>query len=636
MSWLEIPARSLPTIGERLASAGLKLEMAILVAGFAIFALLMLIWAVRQGKKARLFGIRFERARKVIQSVRPERGLENNLEAFLELYEQVIEAPVYSFYMQDERSRGFVLKAVRHRTGDFGKIRPSYSGLAGYKKEDYHPPLSLPAAEGAPAVRLLDEGEVPLLAVMTGDGKGQVRIGPFSGKLKRRQRLALEELGTLIGPGLAALIDTERLTSQAEVVVASGQALRQINRIAIHPDHTMELMTRLSVKTIGASSGCYVELRGSEYRTPVLIGLAGRTERMLQADQATLEWFDRLLSDGGYHYLRRGEERFGSLPEYMTGKGVEAIAAVMTGQGSGRYLVFWFNRIGGEEQEQTALSTIRLIHHDLRTLTGLQLSLKQLSGTYTGILKGLAQLLDNLSPYTIGYSELMSRYAIIIAKELGLSGKEITDIALAAYLSNIGMLGITIDLYQKEGKYTDQEFELMKLHSEVGASIVRMTIGNEQVAEYILYHHERMDGNGYPANLKGDEIPMGSRIIAVIQTFLAKINGRKYRDPLPFHQALHTLRAAAGTQLDPQVVEAFIRWFERKQRNPQFQARSLGSCWEMGCVPSDICESCPVYRRTDVNCWEVEGNNCSSHGKSCETCFVRTEYVYRSESLKRA
>jgi hypothetical protein len=154
-----------------------------------------------------------------------------------------------------------------------------------------------------------------------------------------------------------------------------------------------------------------------------------------------------------------------------------------------------------------------------------------------------------------------------------------------------------------------------------------------------MYHHERIDGAGYPAGLRGADIPLGARIIGVVQTFLAKINGRKGRDPLSFDKALEMLQSAAGTQLDKQVVQAFVAWFESKQKNPAFSERSLGYCWEMCCTPSSICEHCPVYRQSGAafkNCWEHEGNLCHSHGKSCSSCFVRTEFVTRGAVKRRA
>ena len=373
---------------------------------------------------------------------------------------------------------------------------------------------------------------------------------------------------------------------------------------------------------------------GEEFFVPAAEGIAAETRSALERDGAFLGWLCGWAAEQEHRTVRRGEELFYSLPPYVAAEGIERLTAVRL-DGSDQFLVYLFR-----EAERTGSgafhppSVLHLIMKDVSELVRHQTSLRQLTSVYTSILKKLSQLLDNLTPYTVGYSEQMSRYSIIIAQEMGLPDDVVRDVALAAYLSNIGMLGISTELYQKEGKYTEQEFEMMKLHSEVGAQIVRVITGNERAAAFIMHHHERMDGNGYPAGLKGGEIPVGSRILAVVQTFLAKINGRMYREPLSFHLALKTLQTAAGTQLDADIVNIFIRWFQKKQMDPKFNGRSLGNCWEMNCTPSIVCEHCPAYGRTDINCWEAESNNCRAHGKQCETCFVRTEVATRGEVLK--
>jgi hypothetical protein len=115
--------------------------------------------------------------------------------------------------------------------------------------------------------------------------------------------------------------------------------------------------------------------------------------------------------------------------------------------------------------------------------------------------------------------------------------------------------------------------------------------------------------------------------------FLAKINGRKYRDPLPFDKAIKLMESLAGTQLDEKVVQTFVRWFAAKRKGPELGGRALGACYDMGCTPSDICRVCPAYSQPEKNCWEVEGNNCQAHGKSCGTCFVYTETLSRSKAV---
>jgi HD-GYP domain-containing protein (c-di-GMP phosphodiesterase class II) len=227
----------------------------------------------------------------------------------------------------------------------------------------------------------------------------------------------------------------------------------------------------------------------------------------------------------------------------------------------------------------------------------------------------------------------MYRYSIIICKELKLSKQDTKDISLAAYLSNIGVIGISDQVLTNKGKYSEVEYSMMKLHAESGASIIEATIGNSKIASYIRHHHERIDGFGYPYELKGDEIPLGGRIIAVVQTFLAKILGREYRKPIPFDQALNQLKIASGTQLDAEVVDAFINWFKEKELMNKKNNCALGSCYDMRCSPENICMKCPAYKDDSKNCWEHKEVHCEEHGNVCECCFVYTEYLYRM-SLK--
>lgn len=593
--------------------------------GLGILFLLTLLVCVWQIGRSRMVREKLNRANLLLENVRAAKGIETNIDYLLERIGTLIDASVYAFYIFDTKNKQYILKGVRHSETDFGKVRPSYSGLAAYKKEAYMPPISLNISSIPSKSEMVDEGEVPLFFVPLG-GIGAVRIGPVR-KVSRKTQKALDELAMQIQYVLPELILSESMRNQVDVVVASGKALQNISDVAIDPKITLNLMIKASLKAVGAFGAVYLERLPSHWQISSAIGLEADVQIGLEQDETFLGFICSQVEGKDSVVIGQGEAAFYELPKLLAAQGTQAIAIAQVGHRG--LLVFLF-------QKSIALETdpFAMIATDLLDIMDSQAPIQHLSKVYIRILKKLARMMDNLNPYTIGYSDQMSRYAIIIAKELGLPEDEIRDIALAAYLSNIGVLGLTTDLYQKEGKYTEAEFEMMKLHSEVGASVMSVTTGNKRVASYILSHHERMDGAGYPSGLRGAEIPVGARILAVVQTFLAKINGRKQRDPLSFDKALQMLVSASGTQLDKQVVDALVRWYQRKRVDPKFAERSLGNCWEMCCAPSSICEHCPVFITSNagsrVNCWEVEGSLCSSHGKSCTTCFVRTEFVTRS------
>ena len=132
------------------------------------------------------------------------------------------------------------------------------------------------------------------------------------------------------------------------------------------------------------------------------------------------------------------------------------------------------------------------------------------------------------------------------------------DIEVAALLHDIGKIGISDAILNKPAKLTAEEYELMKKHPEYGWAVLRQVPGMERASLIILHHHESYDGKGYPGGLKGEEIPIGSRIVSVIDAFDAMVSSRPYRQGLPFEEAERRLLQASGTQFDARVVERFL------------------------------------------------------------------------------
>jgi HD-GYP domain-containing protein (c-di-GMP phosphodiesterase class II) len=476
------------------------------------------------------------------------------------------------------------------------------------------------------------------LNIPVGENEGLIRVGPMMrGKYNKRIERDISDFAEMMKQSLHQFIAMENIRTKANIIVSTGQALQRINSIALDSRVTIDFVLKLAVKVLNADGAFFCIRQDEEYQ---LTAASGTDPVLLEGflhGEPAKKLFDLSTQEEDIRLIRQNEDSFYQIPPYVAALGAEAYAIVDVSERRenrrSRLLVLWHKTEPTETAWKESYESLSILADNMREVLGYQMMVKKFSGSYVNILKTLAQLQDNLVPHTVGYSELMSRYSVVIAKEMGLDDEVIRDIALAAYLSNIGVIGISTDLVNKEGKFSEEEFEMMKLHSEVGASIVQSTLGNERVSSYIMHHHERIDGNGYPKGLSANDIPVGARIIAVVQTFLAIINGRKYRDPVPFDQALQALQAAAGSQLDEQIIRTFLTWFRRKQADPQISGRSLGVCWEMCCTPSSICENCPAYQRTDKNCWEIEGNNCQAHGKKCQTCYVRTETISRKEAI---
>jgi HD-GYP domain-containing protein (c-di-GMP phosphodiesterase class II) len=156
------------------------------------------------------------------------------------------------------------------------------------------------------------------------------------------------------------------------------------------------------------------------------------------------------------------------------------------------------------------------------------------------------------------HSTRLAEWAVHVASELGMEDRALAGIEVAALLHDIGKIGIPDAILNKPARLTPEEYELMKKHPEYGWAVLRQVPGFEQASLLILHHHERYDGKGYPGGLKDEEIPIGSRIVAVIDAFDAMVSSRPYREGLPVEEAVRRLNEASGTQFDPLVVNIFL------------------------------------------------------------------------------
>lgn len=184
---------------------------------------------------------------------------------------------------------------------------------------------------------------------------------------------------------------------------------------------------------------------------------------------------------------------------------------------------------------------------------------EDLEMSYFSTVKALARAIEVKDPYTFGHSERVTDYAIAIANRLSLNEWDMRNIKYAAALHDIGKIGIARKILNKPGALSEEEFVHVKTHPQLGDSIIEPVTFLQAPREIILHHHERYDGRGYPDGLKGEEIPLGARILAVADSFEAMMSDRPYRKALPVAEAVKELEINAGTQFDPLVIEAFMR-----------------------------------------------------------------------------
>jgi len=202
------------------------------------------------------------------------------------------------------------------------------------------------------------------------------------------------------------------------------------------------------------------------------------------------------------------------------------------------------------------------VDNSLLEVSGLRLRVKELEEQHLSFRNSLVcafnQLLDLKDISTGVHSTRLAEWALRVSRKMNIPEERSYQIEVAALLHDIGKIGVPDSILKKAGPLTAEERALINRHPEYSWSILRLFSGLEEASLYALHHHESVDGKGYPAGLKGSDIPLVSRIICVIDAYDAMVSNRCYRPGLPHEQAVQRLLQSSGTQFDSEVVRVFI------------------------------------------------------------------------------
>ncbi|HEV8535153.1 MAG TPA: HD-GYP domain-containing protein [Candidatus Limnocylindria bacterium] len=203
---------------------------------------------------------------------------------------------------------------------------------------------------------------------------------------------------------------------------------------------------------------------------------------------------------------------------------------------------------------------LRERNRELATMNeSLQRTTERLEASHVSVIAALLGSLAAKDRYTQGHSAATMQHGLAVAKSLGLGPDEMAAVNLGALFHDIGKIGIPEHILRKPSALTEEEWAEMKTHPIIGANLIGEVPNLERIRPIVLAHHEHYDGSGYPNGLKGDQIPLAAQIISVADTYEAMTSTRPYRSALSHDDAVAELRRVSGTQLNPVVVEAFIR-----------------------------------------------------------------------------
>ena len=306
-----------------------------------------------------------------------------------------------------------------------------------------------------------------------------------------------------------------------------------------------------------------------------------------------------------------------SAPSYFVGAGAAAIAATVIERGG-----YWMASL--------AAAPLYLTYRTYKVYMGRiqdqQRHVAQVSDLHLATIEALALAIDAKDQTAQSHIRRVQVYAAGLARALGMSENEIQGVKTAALLHDIGKLAVPEHILSKPGPLTQEEFQKIRIHPQVGAEIISGVPFPYPVAPLILSHHERWDGKGYPSGLKGDEIPLGARILSVVDYFDALMSERPYHKAMSFDAAIGLLRQESGKALDPRVVQTFIDMYPTlaaEAEASQEPARKLTR------VPTHAPTAAPAVGLVD------ETSSGGTHATSSRTSRSRTARSTRCTRSRR-
>jgi putative nucleotidyltransferase with HDIG domain len=270
--------------------------------------------------------------------------------------------------------------------------------------------------------------------------------------------------------------------------------------------------------------------------------------------------------NGLAHFVRRNGEMFKKLRAHL------AVPMIVQGELMG--LIYLSEKISGEDFSEDDLDIINTIarhiglaFYNQRLIISLKRKAeenrrlyKEMRLVYKDVVRAFGSAIDLKDAYTKGHSDRVARYSEAIAKEMGLTGEELEYIGVAGYLHDIGKITVDRSIINNPRPLTEREFKELNKHAVTGYEILaNIRHPWQEIAYMTKCHHEKVDGTGYPMGLRGEEIPLGSRIVTLADSFDAMMTDRPYRARLPLDKALTDLERNTNSQFDAKVVAAFCR-----------------------------------------------------------------------------
>lgn len=354
---------------------------------------------------------------------------------------------------------------------------------------------------------------------------------------------------------------SKRLTKDGKVIPVEVRAqLAKIDDRDVVISSARDISERLRLEEI---TGKYQLL--SEHAIDIILFIDASTGKILEANEAAVKAYgysrNELLSKN-IRDLQKNKSEF-ALGENLTHNGTTFESEHVRKDGS-TFPVEINLRTASVGDETIAIAIVRDITERKKTEKALKESKNKLQKMLTSTIDSLVTLIEKRDAYTAGHHRRVAKLATAIAREMGLPEDLIESIRIAAILHDIGKIYIPTEILSKPSRLADAEFEIVKAHTKFGHDILKLIEFPWPVAEIVLQHHERINSSGYPRGLKNEDIRLEAKIIAVADVVEAMSSHRPYRPALGVEEALREIEKNKGILYDPEVVDACLRLFRKK------------------------------------------------------------------------
>jgi len=337
----------------------------------------------------------------------------------------------------------------------------------------------------------------------------------------------------------------------------------------LHLDEVLALITKKAANIMDASA-CSLRLLDKSGHELLLRSSYGFANKKIQKIKKSLKIGEsiagRVVKNGRPYIINdlRNEKKY-KYPHYVTQSGLRSLVTVPLVQKDKiiGVLSIYNPKIGKYKPEDVKLLAMFASQAAI-AIENAKL-FEQAQTGYLNTIKTLSNIIDAKDSQTFGHSERVMEHCMDIAHALRLPEEQKEVLKYAGLLHDIGKIGIDVGILRKPSKLTREEWKVMAMHPVVGSGIVEQIGFLDDLAPIILHHHERYDGKGYPSKLKKEKIPLGARILSVVDAYESMVSDRPYRKALSYKKIRQELLEGAGTQFDPNIVKIFFKVLGKKK-----------------------------------------------------------------------